>query len=270
VIDDLAFALRLADLADEISRNGFESKDYGVRPKADGSAVTDVDVQIEEALWHEVSSALPADQFLSEELGENVTPSGSTRRWIVDGIDGTAAFIAGGLTWGTLIALVQDGEVKLGVASSPGLRRRWWALRGEGAWTARLDRHGAVGEPSRLSVGKTAPQPRGTVLPPVGSLDGWRDDAVRLALDHLAPPDTSGHGPLLVAAGEIEACVHLWGGPWDHAPFVVLVEEAGGAFSDLWGGRRLDTATAIFSNGAVHEAIRRRVLAAAPSQPDAP
>ncbi len=267
---DLAFAHRLADHADEISRDSFESMHYAVRAKADGSPTTDVDIQIEEVLASEVSALYAEDGFLSEELGEMVAPSGTQRRWIVDGIDGTGAFIAGGLTWGTLVALVDDGEVQVGIASSPGLRRRWWASRGGGAWTGALDGSRAISEPSRLSVTTSDEQPRGIVLPPAGLLDGWRDEAVRLALDGLGPLDTSGHGPLLVAQGDIEASVHLWGGPWDHAPFVVLVEEAGGTFSDVWGGRRIDTATAIFSNGIVHESVRRSVLAPAPPHPEAP
>lgn len=73
-----------------------------------------------------------------------------------------------------------------------------------------------------------------------------------------------------VAAGEIEASVHLWGGPWDHAPFAVLVEEAGGRFTDLWGGRRIDTGTAIFSNGIVHESVRSAVAVGAPAHSEVP
>src|SRR5207247_1155770 len=157
----------------------------------------------------------------------------------------------GGSTWGTLVALEQDGEVRVGVASSPGLRRRWWASRGAGAWTGELE-SGIESSPSRLAVSATRDRPRGMVLPPAGLLDGWRDRAVQLAVDSLRPAEVSGYGPLLVAAGDIEVSVHLWGGPWDHAAFVVLVEEAGGQFSDLWGGRRIDTATAIFSNGIAH------------------
>ena len=69
------------------------------------------------------------------------------------------------------------------------------------------------------------------------------------------------------AAGDLDGSLILFGGPWDHAPFVVLVEEAGGRFSDLWGGRRLDTRTAIFSNGLVHDELRSLVAPLAPALP---
>jgi len=72
-----------------------------------------------------------------------------------------------------------------------------------------------------------------------------------------------------VAAGDIEASVILAGGPWDHAPFVVIVEEAGGRYSDLWGGRRIDTATAVFTNGPIHDDLRRLAAAGAPLDPRA-
>ena len=71
-----------------------------------------------------------------------------------------------------------------------------------------------------------------------------------------------------VSEGLLDGVVVLYGGPWDHAPFVVLVEEAGGRFSDLWGGRRLDTRTAIYSNGDLHDDLRARAAAIAPDTPE--
>ena len=73
--------------------------------------------------------ARPDDGLLGEEVGER--PGSSGRRWIVDGIDGTRFFAAGRPTWGTLIALEGDGEIVLGVSSSPAQDRRWWASRGK-------------------------------------------------------------------------------------------------------------------------------------------
>lgn len=266
-MDDLVFALRLADLADEMTNTGFHAGDYAVRTKDDGSPVTGVDVRVEEALAGQIETEHPRDGFLSEELGQVRTQGGMQRTWVVDGIDGTSAFIEGGPTWGTLIALVQDDEVELGIASSPGLQRRWWASRGGGAWTGELTPSGLASEPVRLAVSARRLKPRGAVLPPEGRLSGWRDQAVRRAARCLSSAGPPGHGPLLVAAGEIEVAVHLAGGPWDHAPFVVLVEEAGGEFSDLWGGRRIDTATAIYSNGLVHRDVRAEVITAASGPP---
>ena len=58
-----------------------------------------------------------------------------------------------------------------------------------------------------------------------------------------------------VASGVADTCVWFGGGPWDLAAPSILVEEAGGRFSDHRGGRRLDTRTAIYSNGARHDDV---------------
>ena len=58
-------------------------------------------------------------------------------RWIVDPIDGTKNYVRGIPVWGTLLALERDGVVEVGLVSAPALGRRWWAVRGEGAWASR-------------------------------------------------------------------------------------------------------------------------------------
>lgn len=267
--DDLALAHRLADVADDITAARFTSRDFTVGRKADGSEVTDADVQVEEALRAIVAEQRPRDSFLSEELGLHEREA--SRTWIVDGIDGTRSFVAGTSTWGTLIALQEHGHILVGVASSPGLRARWWAARGQGAWTG----HVPSGDPRHarrlgVSAQESRDQVRAVMVPPLADLRGWRHESARRVLDVVRPSPIAGHGPLLVAAGDIEASVHLGGGPWDHAPFVVLVQEAGGRFSDLWGGRRIDTGTAVFTNGPAHEDIRLLARIPAPPAPETP
>lgn len=178
------------------------------------------------------------------------------------GIDGTAAFARGGSSWGTLIALRVDEEVEVGVASSPGLGRRWWAARGAGAWAAQLSTTARGVTSERLAVSRSdADDQRWSVVPASEQLHGWRHQV------GLLPEATEGsaHDPLRVAEGGLDGVVVLYGGPWDHAPFVVLVEEAGGRFSDLWGGRRLDTRTAIYSNGVLHDYLRAQAATVAPA-----
>jgi len=263
---DLEFAMALADRADEISARYFASGSVSFETKADGSPVTAADLEVEEALRAMVGEAHLDDGFLGEEVGGF---GSSARRWIVDGIDGTHAFAAGEREWGTLVALEDHGEVAVGVASSPGLRRRWWAARGHGAWTAPLE---AVGRPSPLRVLEVDEdqQPRAHVLPRLDELDGWRREVATWVIHGSRRPTESGHGPFLVASGDCELSVHLGGGPWDHAAFVVIVEEAGGQFVDLWGGRRLDTRTAVFGAPLSVERLMRGLNAhhLVPAAPD--
>ena len=76
----------------------------------------------------------PADGVIGEEIGSHPEPG--SRRWILDGIDGTHNYADGRPGWGSVIALEVDGAVTLGLVSAPALARRWWAIVDEGAWTA--------------------------------------------------------------------------------------------------------------------------------------
>lgn len=267
LLDDLGFALRLAALADGISLQRHADRRFNVRLKDDGSPVTDVDVEVEETLLEWVLRDRPDDAFLGEEVGDSGA-AGSSRRWIVDGIDGTASFASGGSSWATLIALQEADEITVGVTTSPALERRWWAARGAGAWSVRLTDPPSTPRALRVSEVDEGESGEVSVVPPPGILDGWRDAAVRAVAERFPSPSTRGHGPVLVAEGRTATSVHLWGGPWDHAAFVVLVEEAGGRFSDLWGGCRIDTGTAVFSNGTAHEGARLVAQEQAPSSPE--
>lgn len=262
-VDDLDLALRMADVADDITQTAFTAKTFTTHVKDDGTPVTDADVAVEEALVRLLDRHRADDAVLSEELGAR---GRSRRTWIIDGIDGTAAFARGGSGWGTLIALQIEDEVTVGVATSPGLGRRWWAARGAGAWVAPLSRTSSTAEPRPLFVSRTdTVKPRWSVHPTSARLHGWRR---RLASMNVATAAGSGQDALNVSEGLLDGVIVLYGGPWDHAPFVVLVEEAGGRFSDLWGGRRLDTRTAIYSNGDLHDDLRARAVTIAPDTPE--
>ena len=91
VIDDPRFALLLADAADEVTRPHIGSVIADLVTKADGSPVTPVDLHVETALLALVERERPHDGVLGEEVG---SVRAGARRWIVDGIDGTEAFIA--------------------------------------------------------------------------------------------------------------------------------------------------------------------------------
>ena len=237
---DLALALRLADAADEVSMSHFTGEPVATEAKADGSPVTLADPAVERRVAEIVAAERPGDAVLGEEVGAlppAAPPAGDgapRRRWIVDGIDGTVLFAQGAAEWATQIALEVDGEVVVGVSTSPAVGARWWASRGAGAWRARIGNHAP---PVRLAVSEAADGPRVTVIPPRGELAG---DARALA-DRLATAaryvDPTIHGALLVAEGAIEACLEPIGGPWDFAALALVVEEAGGRFGTLAGAR---------------------------------
>jgi histidinol-phosphatase len=262
--DDLRLAHSLADTASAIAMRAFQQQRFRVQTKHDGSPVTEADRVIESALRARLLRQRPADTVVGEESG---THGGGARRWFIDPIDGTAGFVAGRADWRTLIATEEGGTIIMGLVSAPALHRRWWATHEGGAWTRRYDEATGPG-PTRLTVTGTSRLSQATVAiwPPVpaGRERSLRPSVARLMAGSSRPePQRSSpvhgchHGALLVAAGQIDAFLFIGGGPWDIAAFASIVDEAGGRFSDVTGGRALDTRTALFSNGVLHEQILR-------------
>ena len=251
--EDLALAQRLADVADGIALRDFTGEPLVFTEKADGSPVTTTDPEVETALRAIVADERPGDAFLGEEVG--ATGAGP-RRWIVDGIDGTIEFIAGRRGWSTEIALEDDGHLVVGVCTSPALPLRTWAHRGGGAAGR------ARGEPSARHVSATASLTgaRVSTIAPVDLLAGEARVLADRLLDgggYVAPVR---HCAVLVAEGAVDLGLQLGGGPWDYAALAVIVEEAGGRFSDLDGRVRIDGGgPRLFSNGVLHDAALERL-----------
>lgn len=245
---DLAFALEIADIADAITLRSWRPEGVSSTSKADGSPVTTADRAVEEAVLAVIRERRQGDGLLGEEVGEHRGTNG--RRWIVDGIDGTRSFAAGEVGWGTLIALEIDNDIAVGVATSPVQDRRWWAERGRGAFQGSARRR-SLGTQIRVA----GPRPR--AVDHVVSMPGAHalPDRDREAIETLAggvPPIRGWHHALRVAEGEVDVSVWFFGEVWDLAAPSVIVEEAGGKFSDRHGRRRLDTTSAVFSNGTRH------------------
>lgn len=150
--DDLGFAHRMADLAGRVSMDLLRAGGIATETKSDGSPVTQVDVLVERELRALVERERPGDGFWGEESDQREP---GADRWVVDPIDGTRSLLAGEPEWGTLIAHARDHSARLGLVSSPPLRRRWWAALGAGAWTAAVSETGALGEPEPLRVTTT-------------------------------------------------------------------------------------------------------------------
>lgn len=238
--DDLAFARRLAVLATEIALDYF-ARGVTADRKADGTPVTAADVHIERAIANELARERPGDAILGEELGAQ---GSAPRRWILDPIDGTAYFLRREPDWGTHIALEVDGHVVAGVITRPVTARSYFASRGGGAFRGDLS---ATASGTRLHASSQADLAESRVT-------AWTDDTdplvsrLRRAARWVAPAVDN---VLRVAEGELEAVVDRLGKAWDHAPAVILVEEAGGAFSDGSGGKRLDLGEGRFTNGLI-------------------
>jgi histidinol-phosphatase len=245
---DLVLALELANAADAISMARFRAGDLQVSAKPDRTPVTDADHAVEAALRERLAAARPDDAVLGEEEGSSGKGS---RRWVIDPIDGTRNYSRGVPVWATLIALQEGDEVTLGVISAPALGRRWHAERGGGAWAG----------DDRVRV---------------SSVHRVEDAVLCFALEQPLPAlaaeawHARGYGDfwshMLVAEGAVDGAIDAIGvSVWDLAPVQVIIEEAGGTFTDFAGERRLDGGSAITSNGHLHAALLAAV--APPPQP---
>jgi histidinol-phosphatase len=239
---DLDFAFGLARTASTVALDFFGSA--ASRIKADGTPVGEADLAVDRVLTDLIRAGRPEDAILSE---ESEPVGASSRRWILDPVDGTVMFLAGGDDWGTHVALEEDGEVVLGVVTRPRCDEMWWAARGAGSWRGPL-REGSRVEPRQLHVSAIDRMSgsRMTVWP-----TEHRADLVGRIKQSALWEEPSGDCLLSLLGGGLEAVCALAGGPWDHAPAVVLVEEAGGRFRDPEGGRRLDLGGGFYTNGLI-------------------
>ena len=247
---DLDLALRLADAADTIAMSRFRARDLVVETKPDKTPVTEADRAVEAELRTILGVERRRDAILGEEEGQT---GSSARRWIVDPIDGTRNYSRGVPVWATLIALEDHGRVTVGVVSAPALHRRWWAERGEGAHA-----NGDVVRVSRIA------RPEDAVL----------TFALEQSLPRLASRawHARGYGDfwshMLVAEGAVDGAIDAIGvSVWDLAAVQVIVEEAGGTFTDFAGAGRIDGGSAISSNGHLHPTLLDAVAALAPTEP---
>lgn len=214
--------------------------------KADQTPVTQADREAEQAIVEILGRATPECGFLGEEFGAK---GAQERRWIIDPIDGTRNFVRHVPVWAVLIGLEEHGEVTAGVIYNPVIDELYSAYRGGGAF---LD-----GAPIHVSA--TDELAKATFLHAglgIVRKAGWWHGFERLidgTLSQRGPGDYLGYG--LVASGRGEIYAELDLKPWDLAPCKIVVEEAGGRFTDFEGRPTIYSGTALATNGHLHDTV---------------
>ncbi|MGZ4738671.1 MAG: inositol monophosphatase family protein [Ilumatobacteraceae bacterium] len=247
---DLALALELADIADDITLPFYDERSFNLTWKTNRTEVTEADRLTESAISAAVAARRPDDGLLGEEHGV-VGNVESLWRWVIDPIDGTSNFVRGIPVWATLIALThaQHGAV-VGVVSAPSLDRRWWAARGLGAF--------ADGRPCHVSTVARLDEAQVCVT----FSKEWHQSGLTDKLVALLQGAYRARGfgdfwqHMLVAEGAIDLAIDAIGlAPYDLAAVMVVVEEAGGTFTDRHGVRTYLNDSAVSSNGLLHHHI---------------
>lgn len=244
-------ALEAAQSASAISRSCFRGN-LEVRTKEDRTPVTQTDVDCEREIRRIIGEAFPDHGFIGEETGSS--RDDADKLWLVDPIDGTKAFVREYPFFSTQIAMMHRGEIVLGVSSGTMFDETVWAERGRGAWLN--------GE--RLRVSDIDDLQRAAVstgnLKSLAGSGGWQ----RLG-DIVASADRiRGYGDFyhyhLLASGKIEAVIESDVNILDIAALSVVVEEAGGVFTDLNGDRpTLGTRSVLAANPALHPVLLEKL-----------
>jgi histidinol-phosphatase len=236
-------ALRAAREAGDLAHQIFETT-VEVEWKADQSPVTVADRRAERHIRELVGEYFPQDGFLGEEEGDQ--PGESGFRWVIDPIDGTRSFVRQIPIWATLIGLEYQGEQIAGVCYAPALGQTYRAVRGDGAY--RNDRRIRVSDVGTLAEALMC-----------YSSVGWFKKAGREAtfLDLCRKTQRQrGYGDfygfVLVAQGSCELMVEHGVSPWDVAATKVIVEEAGGRFTDWDGTPTIHRPDVLASNDRLH------------------
>ncbi len=244
----LDFALDAAWQAGRITL-GYFQREIAVEHKGDKTPVTIADRQAEEKIVQLISRYWPDHAILGEEFGEQGGDSGL--KWIIDPIDGTRSFISGVPLYATLIALVEEeaGVPLIGVAHFPALGETVYASQGGGCyWNSRPAHVSAV---SDLAYALVLASDLGT-FEKVGKASAWQR-MIRASKIQRTWGDAYGYA--LVATGRAEIMVDPAMSVWDCGPLQVIMEEAGGTFTDWEGTPTIFGGNSIATNGMLFDAV---------------
>ena len=242
----LAAAHELADLADAITMAAFRSH-LDVRTKDDGTWVTAVDEAVERELRTAIAQRFPDHAVLGEEDG--LAGPEDAPRWVIDPIDGTTNFVKGNPIFATLIGLQVDGRDVVGVVSAPALTTRF---DGVADGPAHQD-----GRPIQVSEVTTLADAEVSFGGLSYFLQRGQGSGVDLLVESTARQ--RGYGDFwqhcLVAAGSTDIAVEAEVNLWDLVAVKVVVEAAGGRFTDLAGHATADGGSALSTNGHLHDQV---------------
>lgn len=237
----LEFARQLAKAAEAVILPHFW--EHTVSFKADGSEVTIADQQGEKVMRSLIEDTFPDHDILGEEFGSSAQPqqsSSSRYQWLLDPIDGTAWFTLGLPLFGTLVALLEDGDPIVGVIHFPALGETVYAARGHGCWYE-TPGESPVAVRVKPSVGLEEAIASTTGVHSSDIQCKPEDTPYRLtqlinrAKKFRFCSDCNQHA--LVCRGKLHVAVDTKMNPWDIAALVPCVEEAGGKVTTLQGTR---------------------------------
>lgn len=208
---------------------------FQVIPNAPADITTEADRNSQEIVLEHLHRIFPNDALCAEEQTATVgsAPSGGSRIWIVDPIDGTRGFARKNGEFSVMVALVQDGIIEVGIVAQPAFERLTYATRGQGCW-----RRDKGKPPEQCRVTQTASL-ADSVLTQSRSKDASKRSPLVEAINPKRTVETYSAGVklALVARGEADLYLNDYFNfhDWDIAAGHILVTEAGGTVTGLRG-----------------------------------
>lgn len=221
---DLALILETAREAGDLARS-MKAQGLKIWSKEGGSPVTDADIAVDELLKARLEAARPDYGWLSEETADDPTRLERTRLFVVDPIDGTAAFLKNKPWWSVSIAVVEAGKPVAGVVFAPDLDETFTATIGGGAFL-------------NDAVIAASPQDRVEDCRMLGDAPMFRHPAWREPWPpmHIETRNSIAYRMCLVADGRFDAALALSGkSEWDLAAADLICAEAGAVCTDHKG-----------------------------------
>lgn len=227
----------------------------GIKKKIDNSLVCNVDKEVSSYLTKELQANFQGYGLLDEE-NPNDTRHLHRRSWVVDPLDGTIEYIKGGENFGVMIGLMEDYRPILGVVYRPLRNELIYAVKNQGAFT---------NDGSIISV---SPSSKVDLLVSKSRKNPELDEIIQEIQPSQVKEMPSSFKTIEVAKGTgtlfvcpTSATMNLW----DLCAPSIILEEAGGRMTDLFGnvhnyaGSTVNSFGVIASNEIVHDEIVRRI-----------
>jgi histidinol-phosphatase len=216
-----------------------------VEIKADNTPVTCADRESEQIIRERITRSFPDHTILGEEGA--LKEGDPDYRWIIDPIDGTKTFVSGVPLYGVLIGVEVRSRPAVGAVYMPALDEMVSAATGLGCWWN--------GRPARVSP-VTRLAEAAVMVTDIGSALARSEGYGRLVpATKLQRTWGDCYGYLLVATGRAEAMIDTAVNPWDCAPILPILEEAGGRFTTWAGEATIWGKDGVGTNAALHEQV---------------
>jgi len=242
-------AIDAAKQAGELALRYFKTQNsasWRISYKANSSPVTRADIEAEKLIRKIISKKFPDHGIIGEELPP-VNPK-AKHQWVIDPIDGTRDFIRNIPNWAVYVALLKDKRPISSVIFFPTMGTLITAEKNKGTFL----------NGKRTKVSKTKDLEKAYVS--VGGLKKFSqmDNSKTLTKIFQSVSATRSYadlGLIYLLEGKIDVAIEPYGFIHDYAPEALLVEEAGGKFTDFKGNFSLTSLTAVKSNGLLHSQV---------------